>query len=331
MKAVTMTATGGPEVLNFGEVAEPQVTAPHQIKVHIGAAGVNPVDTKVRSRGLFYGAAPPAILGCDGAGEVVAVGEAVRRFAPGDQVWFCRGGLGREPGNYAEYTVLHESEAEFKPARTDPTEAAAGPLALITAWEALYDRGRLQEGQTVLVHAGAGGVGHLAIQLAKIRGARVITTVSSPEKAALATDLGADAVIDYTRADVVAAVRDWTEGRGVDLAFDTVGPAVFRQSIPAVAHYGTLVTLLDPGPGLELGEARVRNLSLGFTLMLTPMLYDLPQARAHQGEILRVCAAWIDEERLRILVSDRLPLAEAATAHRRIEAGHTTGKLVLVP
>jgi NADPH2:quinone reductase len=331
MKAVTMTALGGPEVLSYGEVEEPEIRSPSAIKVRIRAAGVNPVDTKIKSRGLFYGAVPPAILGCDGAGEVVAAGAQVGRFKVGDQVWFCHGGLGREPGNYAEYAVLEETEAEFKPAKSDYVEAAAAPLGLITAWEALYDRGRLCDGQTVLVHAGAGGVGHLAVQLAKLRGARVIATTSPGPKAELALELGAERVIDYRSEDLVAAVNDWTRGRGVDLVLDTVGGAVFRASLPAVAHYGTLVTLLDPGTDLDLSEARVRNLSIAFTLMLTPLLRDLPEARAHHGEILRVCGEWMDEGRLRVVVSDRLPLAEAAEAHRRIEAGHTTGKIVLVP
>ncbi len=331
MKAVQMATIGGPDVLVYGDVPEPDLCTATQIKVRLAAAGVNPIDTKIRQRGLFYGAMPPAILGCDGAGTVVEIGAEVRRFAVGDRVWFCHGGLGREPGNYAELRVLEESQAEFAPTQVEAIHAAAGPLALITAWEALYDRGHLQEGQTVLVHAGAGGVGHLAIQLARLRGARVIATASTHDKAELARSLGADATIDYRTEDLVAAVNDWTQGRGVDLALDTVGGAVFRASIPAVAHYGTLVTLLDPGPDLDLGEARMRNLSLAFTLMLTPMLRDLPGPRQHQGEILRVCADWMDKGELRVVVGDSLPLAQAAEAHRRIGAGHTSGKIVLVP
>lgn len=331
MRAVTLTAIGDPGPLEYGQVPDPDILRPTQIKVRIGAAGVNPIDTKLRRRGLFYGAQPPAILGCDGAGEVIAVGEAVRRFTVGDEVWFCHGGLGREPGNYAELTVIDEREAEFKPARSSLVEAAAGPLTLITAWEALFDRGRLAEGQTVFVSAGAGGVGHLAIQLAKTRGAKVATTVSTPQKAQTVTALGADLVINYRTDDVAAAINDWTHGHGVDLAFDTVGTQVFRQAIGFTKHYGTLVTLLDPGTDLDLSEARVRNLSIAFTLMLTPLLRDLPQARAHHGEILRICAEWLDEKRIKVWIGDTYPLAKAAEAHRQIELGHTTGKLVLLP
>ena len=329
MKAVVMTEAGPPEVLELQEVADPTITTPTQIKVKLHAAGVNPVDAKIRSKGLFYGAQPPAILGCDGAGEVVETGESVTRFQPGDQVWFCHGGLGREPGNYAEYTVLEETRAEFKPARVEMLHAAAAPLVLITAWEALFDRGRLQEGQDVLIHGGAGGVGHVALQLARIQGARVITTVSSAEKAEFALAHGADAVINYREQDVTAAVMELTEGRGVDLVFDTVGPEVFRQSIPLLAEYGTLVTILDPADGLVTSEARNKNLTIAFTLMLTPALKDLPEALAHQGEILRRCGEWMTEGKLEVAVSRVLPLAQAAEAHRLIEAGHTTGKIVL--
>jgi NADPH2:quinone reductase len=299
------------------------------VKVKLHAAGVNPIDTKLRSRGLFYGAKPPTILGCDGAGEVVETGSEVTRFQPGDQVWFCHGGLGREQGNYAGFTVLEERRAEFKPARVEMTRAAAGPLVLITAWEALYDRGRLKEGQEVLIHGGAGGVGHVAIQLAKIRGARVITTVSSKEKADFALALGADVAINYREQNVAEAVQELTEGRGVDLVFDTVGPEVFRQSIPLLAEYGTLVTILDPADALVTSEARNKNLTIAFTLMLTPALKDLPEALAHQGEILRRCGEWMTEGRLNVVVSHTFPLEQAAQAHRLIEQGHTQGKIVL--
>ena len=329
MKAVLMTNTGAPDVLVWQDVSEPEITAPTQIKVKLKAAGVNPIDTKLRARGLFFDAQPPAILGCDGAGEVVDIGSSVNRFQVGDEVWFCHGGLGREPGNYAEYTVLDETRAEFKPGSMDFVHAAAAPLVLITAWEALFDRGKLQPGQTVLIHAGAGGVGHVAIQLAKIKGARVITTVSSDEKAEFVRSLGADQVVNYKQQQLQQAVEDWTGGHGVDLVFDTVGPEVFSQSIPLLAPYGTLVTILDPAEALSAKEARNKNLTLAFTLMLTPDLLDLKQAQAHQMEILRLCKEWINEGKLKLEVCRTFPLSEATAAHRLIEEGHTQGKLVL--
>lgn len=331
MKAVLMTAAGTPGVLEWREVAEPQLTADDQVKVRLQGAGVNPVDTKLRGRGLLFPDALPHILGCDGAGEVVECGAAVRDFKTGDAVWFCHGGLGREPGNYAQYTVLPAAVARRKPAALTALQAAAGPLVLITAWEALFDRAHLQAGQSVLIHAGAGGVGHAAIQLAKLAGARVCTTVSGATKTDFVRGLGADRVIDYRQEDFVAAVLQWTEGQGVDVVLDTVGGETFRRCLQAAAHYGDVVTLLDPGTGVDWKEARNRNLRIGFELMLTPMLRDLPQARAHHGEILDRCAAMLDAGQLQLHVSDLLPLAQAADAHARIEDGHVQGKLVLDP
>jgi NADPH2:quinone reductase len=328
MKAILMTAVGGPEVLSLSEIDEPQITSPTEIKVRLHAAGINPVDTKVRRKGVFFPNPLPTVLGCDGAGEVVAVGSAVDRFRPGDKVWFCHGGLGREQGNYAEYTVLDQRWAGLMPTTLSFAEAAAAPLVLITAWGALYDRGGLQAGQTVLIHAGAGGVGHVAIQLAKLKGARVITTVGSERKADFVKALGADEVIDYRQNGFADAVNQLTAGKGCDLVFDTVGPSVFEQSIPVTAHFGRLVTILDPG-ALNWGEARIRNLLIGFELMLTPMLRDLHEARDKQIAMLNQCAGWFDQGRLKIHLSEQMAMNDAAKAHKQIEEGHTQGKIVL--
>jgi NADPH2:quinone reductase len=329
MKAILMTAVGGPEVLSLQEIGEPQITSPTEIKVKLHAAGVNPIDTKVRRRGVFFPNPLPAVLGCDGAGEIVAAGSAVDRFKPGDRVWFCHGGLGREQGNYAEYTVLDQRWAAPMPGSLAYAEAAAAPLVLITAWGALFDRGGLEAGQTVLIHAGAGGVGHVAIQLAKLKGARVITTVGSAQKAEFAKALGADHTIDYkTEGGFTEAVNRLTDGKGCDLVFDTVGPSVFEESIPVTAHFGRLVTILEPG-ALNWGEARLRNLLIGFELMLTPMLRDLHAARDKQIAMLNRCTEWIDQGRLKIHISNRMALEDAAQAHTQIETGHTQGKIVL--
>ena len=329
MKAIEMRETGGPAVLQWVDRPRPDLTGPDEILVRLMAAGINPIDTKVRTRGSLIPDGLPAVLGCDGSGVVEAVGAEVTRFKAGDEVWFCHGGLGGPVGNYAEYIVLDNQFAQAKPRGIDFAAAAAAPLVLLTAWEALADRAGLAAGQTVLIHAGAGGVGHVAIQLARSVGARVCTTVSSPEKAAFAHDLGAEYCINYREENLVEAVMDWTGGRGVDVALDTVGPACFRQTIPAMAPYGNLVTILDPGPDLDLKEARNLNLRISLELMLTPQLRHLPRARAHQGEILRRCGKMIDSEELRIHVSQTFPLAQAQAAHTLIEAGHVTGKLAL--
>lgn len=331
MQAIMMRETGGPEVLALESVPDPQITSPTQIKVEIKAAGINPVDAKLRSRGVLLPDGLPAILGCDGAGVVVETGSEASVFRDGDEVWFCHGGLGGMQGNYAQYAVLDESVCCRKPASLDFEHAAAAPLVLITAWEALFGRARLSEGQTLLVHAGAGGVGHVAIQLAKQVGAHVLTTVSSPEKAEFVRGLGADQVINYQKSDFVEEVLSYTGGAGADVVLDTVGPEVFRQSIPATAHYGDIVTLLDPGPEMDWKEARNRNLRFSFTLMLTPMLRELPQARADQVAILSNCSEFIDSGSIKISLSESLPLSQAADAHRAIEQGHTQGKIVLIP
>ena len=329
MKAIHMTAAGpAADVLQLVDLPEPEITTPTQIKVQLKAAGINPIDTKLRARGLLYPDALPAILGCDGAGIVTEVGAETTRFKPGDEVWFCHGGLGGAPGNYAEFTVLEEAEAETKPADLSFEAAAALPLVLITAWEALFDRAKLGMNETVLVHAGAGGVGHVAIQLARSIGARIATTVSTPEKADLVRQLGADKTLAYRDSDFVEEIMQWTEGHGVDVVLDTIGGETFRKSLEAASVYGRVVTLLDPGND-DWKDARNKNLGISFTLMLTPMLQDLPHARHHQGEILNHCAELIEKDTLKPLVSTILPLEDAAQAHQLIEDGHVQGKIVL--
>ncbi len=328
MKAVLMTQAGAPEVLQLSEIDEPQITHTTDIKIQLKGAGVNPIDTKLRTGGVFYPDALPAVLGCDGAGVVVEAGDAVSQFKPGDEVWFCHGGLGKEQGNYAEFTVIDSRWVALKPSNSTFEQAAALPLVLITAWGALFDRGRLKAGQTVLIHAGGGGVGHVAIQLAKLQGAHVITTVSTGEKAELVKKLGADEVIFYQQESLPDRVNELTDGNGAHLVLDTVGAEVFKNSIELTAPFGSIVTLLDPGQ-LDLSEARMRNLTIGFELMLLPMLREMDVARARQVDMLKQCAQWFDQGRLTVHVSQTLTLAQAEEAHKMIEQGHVTGKIVL--
>lgn len=328
MQAVVMVRAGDAEVLQVQALPEPEINQPNQVKIKIMAAGVNPIDTKVRKLAMFFPEQLPAVLGCDMAGEVIAVGRDVTSFRVGDKVWACHGGLGAEQGNYAEYTVINARWLALMPTKSSFVTAAAAPLVLITAWGALFERGALQAGETVLIHAGAGGVGHVAIQLAKIKGARVITTVSNDKKAEQVKSWGADEVIIYTQEDVSARVNAITGGKGVDLVFDTVGGDVFVQSIALTSYFGRIVTLLDPGK-ISLAEARMRNLYIAFELMLTPMLRHLDTARDQHIAILKQCAKWIDADKLQIHVAQTLPFNAAQQAHRLIEQGHSTGKLVL--
>lgn len=329
MQAIVMSAIGNPEVLQQRELPEPAISQPNDILVRLKAAGVNPVDTKLRKNGLYFPEGLPAVLGCDGAGIVEKVGSSVRNFALGDQVFFCYGGLGRSSGNYAEYNVLPACAAAHKPAEITFGEAAAAPLVLITAWETLFDRAGMKAGQKVFVHAGAGGVGHVAVQLAKLTGCEVATTVSNDAKAGFVAGLGVDRIINYRQQDVTKALLDWTDGVGVDIALDTVGGAAFTQLIPTVRVYGDLVSLLQFPADTDWKQLRLRNIRVSQELMLTPMVLNLEDALAHHGEILTRCADWMAEGRLKVHVSHQLPLAEAAEAHSLIEAGGMTGKIVL--
>ena len=328
MKALVMTAAGTPDVLQVRDLPTPTPKG-RQLLVRLKAAGINPLDTKLRARGTYFPERMPAILGCDGAGLVEATGPDAQQFKTGDAVYFCNGGIGGHPGTYAEYALVDERYAAAKPQTLSFAEAAAAPLVLITAWEALHDRAGLQPERRVLIHAGAGGVGHVAIQLAHQHGALVCTTVSGSDKARFVGALGVDYVVDYRDNDFVEAVNDWSNG-GVELAFDTVGGATFQRSVHCVRHYGDLVTLLQPGGDMDWKEARLRNLRVSFELMLTPMVYGLSTAQQHQADILRRCAELFDAGKLRIHLARTFPLEQAAEAHRVIEAGGMTGKLALV-
>ncbi|NCJ06183.1 zinc-binding dehydrogenase [Synechococcales cyanobacterium C] len=331
MNAIIFEKPGSPEVLRWQSWPQPQIQQESEVLVDLRAAGVNPIDAKLRQRGTFYPEQMPAVLGCDGAGVVTAVGAAVQSLQPGDEVYFCQGGLGQEPGTYAEYAVVDARFVARKPKSLSFAEAAAAPLVLITAWEALYDRGRLQPDQTVLVQAGAGGVGHVAIQLAKLRGARVCTTVSSEDQALLATQLGADLAIRYDQTDPVTAIAAWTQNLGVDVAFDTVGKRVLSQCLAATRIYGDVVTLLAADAATDWSTARTRNLRVSFELMLTPMLQGLVEARLHHAKILRQCAQWLDAGQIKIHLAQTFPLSEAAAAHRWLETKGRLGKVALTP
>lgn len=329
MKAVVMTAPGQPDVLHPRSVSDPIIGQPTEMLIKLKAAGINPIDTKLRQRGTFFPDQMPAILGCDGAGIVEAIGAGVTRFRVGDEVYFCNGGLGGQFGNYAERTIVDERFAAHKPRAISFIEAAAVPLVAITAWEALYDRARLQAGQKVLIHAGAGGVGHVAVQLAALQGASVATTISTPEKAQFVRSLGAELPILYKQTDFVDAIADWTNGEGVDVAFDTVGGTLLGQTFPAVQVYGDVVTILEPAPTTDWKTARNRNLRVSFTLMLTPMLNGNIYAQQAQTKILEQCARLIDQGNLKIHVGQVFDLEQAAEAHRSIEQSSTSGKIVL--
>ena len=330
MKAMLMTAAGGPDVLQLREIPQPDLPSPHHVRMKLAAAGINPLDTKLRTKPAYYPDKLPAILGCDGAGVVEEIGSAVTRFKVGDGVYFCNGGIGDEPGCYAEYTTLHEDYCAASPANLSLQESAALPLVLITAWEALVERVNLQSGQTILIHAAAGGVGHIAVQLAHHLGARIAVTVSDDKKAGLVQGLGAEKIINYREQNFVQETLNWTSGQGVDIVFDTVGGETFLRSLNATRVGGKVVSLLSTP--LQLADtqlARFRNLSLCYELMLAPQVLQLHDERVRQRKILEQGAHLIESGKLGVLVSHKFPLESAAEAHRLIEQGGVIGKIIL--
>ncbi len=330
MKAIVLTQAGNAGQLSVAECEKPSIQRPRQVLVRLHAAGVNPIDAKIRqSPERFPVQQTRPILGCDGAGVIEQLGEEVSDFQVGDAVYFCQPGFNGRQGTYAEYAVVDEAFIARMPRTLSFEEASAAPLVLITAWEALFDRVKLQAGQTVLIHGGAGGVGHVAIQLAKQAGAKVITTVSSAEKAHLVKSLGADEVIRYQDEDVAQAVLLWTGGEGVDAVFDTVGGELIEQSFSMTKVYGDVVSILGFPADINLATARLRNLRLTQELMLSPTILELEAAQWHQGGILKKCADLFDRSELGVELASVLPLAQAAKAHRLLEQSGAMGKLVL--
>ena len=317
---------GGPEVLRLEELPEP-VLRDTDILVAVHATSVNPVDTKVRARATV----PrdfPLVLGYDVSGIVVRCGAGVTQWQSGDEI-FAAPNLFR-PGANAELVALDARSAARKPAALDHASAAALPLVSQTAWQALHMRARIAPGQSVLIHAGAGGVGHIAVQLAKLHGCRVITTAGRDESLAFCRDvLRADEVIDYGREDVVEKVKALTGGRGVPVAFDTVGGDVFVQCLDSIAINGHVVTILGGSTDLrQRGQHLLyRNATISYEFMGIPTAHEIEPERP--GRILATIAKLTDAGALRPEVRHRFPLERLAEAHRQVETGRTVGKVAV--
>jgi len=242
MKAAILKSFGGPESFEIGEVAKP-VPQTGQVLVRVHATSINPLDYQVR-RGDYADLVPlPAITGHDVSGVVEAVGPGVTSFVPGDEVWYTPQ-IFDGPGSYAEYHVAAEGIVARKPAALSHLEAASLTLVGGTAWEALVVRAALRVGESILIHGGAGGVGHVAIQLAKAMGARVFTTVREAN-VEFVRNLGADVTIDYEKEDYVDAVLRETAGKGVDVVLDTIGGDTLSRSPDALAQLGRVVSIVD--------------------------------------------------------------------------------------
>src|SRR6185312_16504511 len=309
MRAILQREHGGPEVLQPADLPVPS-PGRHQLLVAVHATSVNPVDTKVR-RGGGASRPMPLVLGYDVSGVVTACGPDAGDWQPGELVFGCPNLFG--PGANAESVLLDARAAARKPTSVDHTTAATLPLVALTAWEALHERARLRAGQTVLIHAGAGGVGHVAVQLARLAGCRVLTTAGRPESIAFCRDvLGADEVIDYRSQDFVARALDLTGKRGLDVVFDTVGDDTFRRSIDCVAPGGQLVTILPSTPGDRAPLLLYRSITVHYEFMGARVANDLEPGR--QGAILSSIANLVDRGLLRPHVSAVFPLAQVADA-----------------
>ena len=324
MRAMVMTAFGGPEVLVPRDVPEPE-PGPRDLLLEVAAASVNPVDCKTRAAPRWGDRGPPIILGFDVSGTVLRTGAEVAGFEVGDEV-YASPSLIRDGAN-AERVCVDFRSAARKPAGVDHESAAALPLVTLTAWESLHQHGRVRPGDTVLVHAGAGGVGHIAIQLAKHCGCRVLTTAGRPESIALCESLGADLVVNHREEDVTERVLTETDGAGCDMVYDTVGGEVFEQAIALVALNGRLVSIVPGIPTGNLGALFRKNASAHFEFMGATLLHG--RDPAHQGDILRAAAAMVDAGALRAEVEKVWSLEELPQAHARQESQRCVGKQVL--
>lgn len=312
MKAMVIREFGGAEKLELADMPLPTPAA-HEVRVRVRAASINPVDYKIRQSGAWAGLPMPAILGYDAAGVVDAVGSGVTHLAVGDEVFYCARIFGRQ-GTYAEYHVEDAAIVVKKPPNLSFEEAASLPLAAMTAYDAIITFFGTKPGDTVLVHAGAGGVGAYAVQLANAAGARVLAT-GRAENAELIRDLGADDVIDYRTTRFEDEVNRLTSGRGADAAFDTVGGDTITRSINCVRAYGKLATIVHVDGSINGMQARNQQLYFGF-MERTPAKIQALATLAARGQV-------------RPLIDSTFPLERVADAHRKLEAGGMRGKIVI--
>jgi NADPH:quinone reductase-like Zn-dependent oxidoreductase len=324
VKAVRIHEYGGPEVLVYEDAPKPEA-GEGRVLVRVEAASVNPVDVAVREDRFPTPKQPPKILGSDGAGVVEAVGPGVDDIVPGEEVFFSGLGIGSE-GSYAEYAVITEAQAVTKPPELSFAEAAAIGMTFPAAYYGLVTRGEVHEGETVLIQGGAGGVGTAAIQLAKARGARVLTTVTGERARQVVRELGADAVVDFMEQDVEAEIERLTDGRGPDLIHEMVISENLPADVRMVAKGGRIVcTGQGPRPdgSVPISPAIAKDVTLLFMNLANA-------GRAGIAAIAGELAALAAEGALRPVIGETLPLSEARRAHELLEGEHV-GKIVLLP
>ncbi|OLB04929.1 MAG: NADPH:quinone reductase [Candidatus Rokuibacteriota bacterium] len=322
MKAVRIHTPGGPEVLTYEDVPEPRPKAGEAV-VKVDAAGLNYIDVYYRS-GL-YKAELPMTLGMEAGGVVTAVGPNVTEVKVGDKVAYT--GV---PGAYAQYAAVPAQRLVTLPAGVSTKQGAAAMLQGMTAHYLACSTYPLKKGDTCLVHAAAGGVGLLLVQIAKMRGARVIGTVSTEEKAKLAREAGADEVIFYTKQDFEAEVKRLTSGKGVQVVYDAVGKTTFEKGLSCLAPRGTMVLYGQSSGPIGVFDPQILS-AKGSVFLTRPSLFHHVATReellARAGDVL----GWIRDGKLRLRTEFEFPLKEAAEAHRALEGRKTTGKVLLIP
>lgn len=323
MKAMILDAADAP--FRLADIEKPAPAA-GQVLVRVHASGVTVLDTKIRAGKAGHARQPlPAILGMEMAGDIEALGEGVTGFEIGDEIYGMAGGIGGIPGSMAEYAVADAALLAKKPANLSMREAASLPLNIITAWEGLIDRARLQAGQSVLVQGGAGGVGHIALQLAKAYGARTFGT-GSPGSLAHIASLGATP-IGYKSQSVADYLANHTGGRGFDVVYDTAGGESLDNSFAAVRRFGHVVSALGWGTH-ELAPLSFKAATYSGVFTLLPLLTG--EGREHHGEILEQAARLVEAGKLAPhLDPRRFTLAEADLAHLAVTDKSARGKVVI--
>jgi NADPH:quinone reductase len=323
MKAIVVKEHGGPEVLSYEDVPEPE-PGPGEARVRLAAAGVNFID--IYQRTGLYPIEPPFILGQEGAGEVDAVGEGVEDLSVGDHVAFAS-----VMGAYAEYIVAPADRlVPINVTLVEARLAAAAMLQGMTAHYLTHSTFPLQEGQTALVHAAAGGVGLLLCQMAKLRGATVIGTAGSEEKAQLAKGAGADEVIVYTEQDFVEETRRLTGGEGVHVVYDSVGKDTFGGSLDCLRPRGYMVLFGSSSGPVPLFDPQSLN-QKGGLFLTRPSLAHYTATREELMWRAESILSWIGNNALEVRIGGTYSLSDAAQAHRDLEGRKTTGKLILIP
>jgi len=330
MKAAYITRTGPPEVITYGDLPTPK-PSPIQCLVKVAAVDVNPIDTYVRSGMVPATLTFPFILGRDLAGTVMEIGAQVKRFKPGDRVWATNQGFAGRQGTFSEFAVVDECWLHPTPANVKDEEAAAVSLVGVTAHLGLFRDAKLKAGEVLFVNGGTGGVGAAVVQMAKITGARVITTAGSDDKVKACCELGADLALNYKTEDVDAAIKEFAPN-GVNVWWETLREPDFERTIPLLAMRGRMVVMAgrEARPAFPVGPFYVKDCALfGFA-----MFNSSPEdQRGAAADISR----WMADCKLKARIDRVLPLAETATAHRLQEestihkTGILAGKIVLKP